>query len=114
MKYYIPIIVLLLIPAVLLGIGFYRCFNPENMVNYGNEEYIFVIVSIGSGRSNNIDAGTIKVSDYQKWLNGESGTIFLYSTIRENMGRRINISSIVSITNYGSKPRWLPLNFESL
>lgn len=114
MKKYIPVIALFIIPVLFFGLSIYGAFHPEGLVHYGDEEYIFVIVSIGSGRSNSIDAGTIKVSDYQKWLNGKSGTIFLYSTIRENMGRRINISSIISITNYGSTPDYLPLNFNSI
>lgn len=89
----------------------YRAFNPETLINYGNEEYIFALIIIGSGRSESIRAGTIKLSDYNKWSSGETGSIFLYSTVRPNAGWRLNTSSIVSITNYGSTPKWLPFNF---
>lgn len=59
----------------MFGWMLYRA-QPENCINYGNEEYSFVLVSVGSGSSNHLYAGTIKNEDYAKWVNGETGTIF--------------------------------------
>ena len=84
---------------------------PETLINYGNDDYTFVLVSVGSGRSETFYEGTISQTDYQKWVNGEPGTIFIYSTHLENRGNRVNIASITHITNYGTSPKWLPGNF---
>jgi hypothetical protein len=51
------------------------------------------------------------LDDYQKWLDGENGTVFVYSTTKENTGWRINLDTVTTICNYGSNPDFLPMNF---
>lgn len=85
-----------------------KFYGTEKYINYGNSDYIFVSVLT---TNNNSYCGTINTEDYIKWCNGEKGTIFVYRTTQENRGYRINISKIISIRNYGNKPRWLPVNF---
>lgn len=110
-SYYRVIIIFLLILLLFFGIGLYRCNNPENFINYGDDNYCFVLVFVDSGRYEKIYAGTVTKTDYQKWVNGDTGTIFLHSTYLENRGWRLNISRITSMSNYGSAPNFLPMNF---
>lgn len=56
-------------------------------------------------------AGSISNEDYQRWLNGDSGTIFVHLARNPNRGYVLNITSITTISNYGRKPDWLPMNF---
>lgn len=89
----------------------YKCAHPEDLVNYGNDDYYFVSVSVDYGKHGISYCGTMAKVDYSKWLNGESGTVFIYSAKRENYGWRVNTSSIISVSNYGCTPDWLPLHF---
>ena len=100
---------LLILMALVLQSHF--CSHPEKLINYGNEEYRFVLVSVGSGRSEELYAGTIKTEDYEKWVNGETGTIFVYSTRHHGRGWRVNLAHVTHISNYGSAPSFLPTNF---
>lgn len=110
-SYYRVIIIFLLIILLFFGVGLYKCNNPEDFVNYGDDNYCFVLVYVDSGRHENIYAGTVTRTDYQKWINGDNGTIFLYSTYPKDRGWRLNISQITSMNNYGSCPTYLPMNF---
>lgn len=111
---YMPeIIFLVLIILFALGFGgaIHKCTHNEDYINYGNEDYIFVDVCVDYGKHGTTYSGTILKSDYDRWLNGETGTMFIYSPVKENMGNIINIQSIAVIVNHGSEPDWLPLNF---
>ncbi len=114
-RFYIKIILIITILCVVfIGLVYgviYKCSHNENYLYYGNDEYRFVSVYVGSGRSTTLYCGVIKFDDYEKWLNGEAGTIFIYSTTKENYGNRVNISAITNIVNYGSLPKFLPMNF---
>ena len=107
-------LVIILISAITIGCFcgiIYKCYHNENRLYYGNDNYCYVTVSIGSGKSHVMYHGAITVSDYNKWCNGDEGTLFVYSTISEGYGNRINIDKITRINNYGNKPEWLPMNF---
>ena len=105
------IVAIMIIPIVFMIVFTAYRAKPENCINYGNEDYRFVLVYVGSGRSEEIHVGTIKTEDYEKWLDGETGTIFLYSVHLQGRGWMLNLAHITSIENYGSKPSSLPLNF---
>lgn len=104
------IIAMLAVVGCIFGVE-YKCSHNENYIHYGDDDYCFVDVHVGSGRSKNIYSGTITVDDYNKWCNGEEGTVFVYSTTREGYGSRIRIDNVTTISNYGSEPDWLPMNF---
>lgn len=111
---YKPIVITIIILAIIIGCFCgvtYKCSHNENYLYYGNKDYCFATVWVGSGRSEDLYCGVVKIDDYKKWCNGEEGTIFIYSTTREGFGHRIRIDKITSINNYGSKPDWLPMNF---
>lgn len=89
----------------------YKCSQTEKCLYYGNTDYCFASVYVGSGSTKDSYDGVIKVEDYNKWYNGEDGTMFVYSAIREGYGYRVNISTITSIKNLGCKPDSLHLSF---
>lgn len=111
---YKPIIIFTIAFCIFIA-GFigatYKCKHNENYLYYGNDNYRFVTVWVGSGRSEDFYCGAITVDDYKKWCDGKDGTIFVYSVNKEGYGYRFNISKITSINNHGSEPDWLPLNF---
>jgi hypothetical protein len=97
--------------GIVIGGAISHCAHNENKVHYGDDNYIFVMCVIGSGRSEEEYFGTIAKKDYQKWLNGDNGTIFVYHSHEENRGWNLSVGAITSIVNYGTSPKWLPLNF---
>ena len=105
------IIISLIIVGVLIGLATYKCTHNENYLYYGNDDYCFVTIQVGSGRSSDIYEGVITVDDYKRWLDGKEGTIFVNSVTNKNYGITVNIANITTIDNKGSKPKWLPLNF---
>lgn len=108
------VITFIIIIAIIIGCFcgiIYKCSHNENLLYYGNDDYYFVVVWVGSGRSQDLYCGAITVDDYNKWCNGENGTIFVYSTTREGYGNRVRIDKITSINNFGSEPDWLAINF---
>lgn len=108
----IIIFVMILLISISLFCGtIYKCSHNENYLYYGDDNYRFVTVWVGSGKSERSYYGVVKLEDYNKWYNGESGTIFVYSATKENWGNRINISTITTINNYGSEPDWLSTEF---
>lgn len=113
-NFYKPIVITIIVLAIAIGCFCgvtYKCYHTENYLYYGNDDYCFVTVNVGSGRSHKFYCGVITVDDYNKWCDGESGTIFVYSTTSEGYGNRIRADKITSINNYGCKPDWLPMNF---
>lgn len=104
-------IICLLIVALIFATITFKCSHNEDLIHYGDNNYYFVSVKTNSGRNDCWYYGTIQKSDYQKWVNGDPGTIFIYSTRHECMGYRVNIASITTIFNKGSAPNWLPMNF---
>lgn len=108
MKY---IVITVLVIALIFGAIVWRCSHNENTPYYGNEDYYFVTAYVDSGRSSRPYCGVVLRTDYQKWLGGCEGTIFIYSTTHEGYGNRVNISRIVTMSNHGSYPEWLPMNF---
>jgi hypothetical protein len=112
---FMQVIIIILISFILVSGLFFAIYsltyNTDDLIHYGDDNYIFVTCTVGSGRSKNFYHGTISVEDYERWSNGEDGTIFVYSTTEENSGYRININSIVAINNYGSEPKYLPFDF---
>lgn len=112
LKYVVGIFVIfLLIVCLLIGLLTYKCTHNENYLYYGNDNYCFVTIQIGSGRSSDIYYGVITVDDYKRWLDGKEGTIFVNSVTNKNYGITVSIANITTIDNKGSKPKWLPLNF---
>lgn len=105
------IIVFLLIVIGLIVLATYKCTHNENYLYYGDNNYRIVTVKVGAGRSSELYDGAITVEDYGRWINGEEGTIFVNSVKKKGFGIAVNISNITTINNYGSKPKWLPLNF---
>lgn len=79
--------------------------NPQDFAHYGEENYTFVTVKAENGKITESYNGSITVEDYNKWLNGESGTLTIYSTKRSNTNNIININYIISIVDYGCEPR---------
>ena len=112
LKYVVSIfIIALLIVCLLIGLLTYICTHNENYLYYGNDNYCFVTIQVGSGRSSDIYDGVITVDDYKRWLDGKEGTIFVNSVTNKNYGITVSIANITTIDNKGSKPKWLPLNF---
>lgn len=112
LKYVVSILIIfLLIVCLLIGLLTYKCTHNENYLYYGNDNYCFVTIQVGSGRSSDIYEGVITVDDYKRWLDGKEGTIFVNSVINKNYGITVSIDNITTIDNKGSKPKWLPLNF---
>lgn len=112
LKYVVSIFVIfLLIVCLLIGLLTYKCTHNENYLYYGNDNYCFVTIQVGSGRSSDIYEGVITVDDYKRWLDGKEGTIFVNSVTNKNYGITVSIANITTIDNKGSKPKWLPLNF---
>lgn len=105
------IIIILLILSLLFGIMIYKCSHNEDLIHYGDDNYYFVSVAVNQGKRGLHYWGTISKEDYQKWVDGYVGTVWINSPKREGHGYRINIYNIITITNYGSAPNWLPLNF---
>ena len=104
-------VIFLLIVCLLIGLLTYKCTHNENYLYYGNDNYCFVTIQVGSGRSSETYNGVITVDDYKRWLDGKEGTIFVNSVTNKNYGITVNIANITTIDNKGSKPKWLPLNF---
>ena len=112
LKYVVSILIIfLLIVCLLIGLLTYKCTHNENYLYYGNDNYCFVTIQVGSGRSSDIYYGVITVDDYKRWLDGKEGTIFVNSVTNKNYGITVSIANITTIDNKGSKPKWLPLNF---
>lgn len=112
LKYVVSIFVIaLLIVCLLIGLLTYKCTHNENYLYYGNDDYCFVTIQVGSGRSSDIYEGVITVDDYKRWLDGKEGTIFVNSVTNKNYGITVSIANITTIDNKGSKPKWLLLNF---
>ena len=112
LKYVISILIIfLLIVCLLIGLLTYKCTHNENYLYYGNDNYCFVTIQVGSGRSSETYNGVITVDDYKRWLDGKEGIIFVNSVTNKNYGITVSIANITTIDNKGSKPKWLPLNF---
>ena len=112
LKYVVSILIIfLLIVCLLIGLLTYKCTHNENYLYYGNDNYCFVTIQVGSGRSSETYYGVITVDDYKRWLDGKEGTIFVNSVTNKNYGITVSIANITTIDNKGSKPKWLPLNF---
>lgn len=107
------VILMFLVIALCFSVLVYKSNNPEDLINYGNDNYNFVSVNVDYGKHGMSYYGTISKADYNKWLNGELGTVFIYSTKFENRGWRVNVSSIISMSNYGCAPDHLPTNFRT-
>lgn len=112
LKYLIAGILIVLIPVLTINMLIWRCSHNEDLYYYGNEEYYYVTVRTNVGRNGEHYCGVMKKDEYRKWVEGEVGTVFVYRPDGEERGWRLNISTISSISNYGSEPEWLPLNFK--
>lgn len=89
----------------------YKCTCTDSLDHFGDDSYLFVGVQTNAGRRGITYYGSISVDDYQKWVEGQQGTVFVYNVAMDGYGHRINLSSIVSMNNFGNQPDWLPLNF---
>ena len=106
LKYVVSIFVMaLLIVCLLIGLLTYKCTHNENYLSYGTDDYCFVTIQVGSGRSSDIYEGVITVDDYKRWLDGKEGTIFVNSVTNKNYGITVSIANITTIDNKGSKPK---------
>lgn len=108
-------IAIILVVVVVLGFCWatYTCKNTANRfpVYYGNNDYCFVQCNVDAGRSTEMYFGVMTTEDYNHWVNGDRGTVFVLEPDGSNLGFRLNINSITSIVNNGSTPDWLPLNY---
>lgn len=105
----IALIIVVAVVASIVGGLVYICSHNENLLYYGNTDFSFVTCVVGSGRSEQIFCGAISNVDYQRWVNGEVGTLVLYNN--SNRSYRISIDKITTMSNHGSTPDWLPVNF---
>ena len=55
-------------------------------VHSGNKDYTSVFVQVGSGKTLEDYSGTMSVIDYEKWKNGEDGTVFIYTDKKAKYG----------------------------
>ena len=106
LKYVVSILIIfLLIVCLLIGSLTYKCTHNENYLYYGNDDYCFVTIQVGSGRSSETYNGVITIDDYKRWLDGKEGTIFVNSVTNKNYGITVSIANITTIDNKGSKPK---------
>lgn len=113
-KEYSPVIIFVVVLICIIcifGISTYICRYPEvrNISYYGDDNYYMCNAIVGSGKSEQFHFGAIKKTDYEKWVNGENGTIWVICSNDKNRGWRLNCSAITTITIYSND--WLPLNF---
>ena len=89
----------------------YLCSHPNvrDISHFDDDNYYMVDVIVGSRDTESSHFGAVTKEDYNRWVNQESGTIWVVSSKDEDRGWRINISSITMITVY--KRDWMPLNF---
>lgn len=99
----ILILIIIVVIAVILMVIEILCPQSEKFIHYGDENYTFISAEVESGRYSTTYNGSITIEDYDKWTNGESGTIIVYN-LRNEMISRISINHIISIVNYGSAP----------
>ena len=109
--YIVPIILFLSI-AIFIAIYFYMTIiKPEKYIaNYNNDDYYIVTAIVGSGRSCTHYNGSIKKDDYDKWIDGDGGVIWITTARNKDKGYRINSSTITTIKIY-SKDDIIPINF---
>lgn len=107
----IVICILALMVVSVFGYTTYKCSSTNKLPYYGSSEYTFAICTTGSGRTEHFYCGVISNDNYQRWINGDSGTIFIHLATDPDRGWRVNINSITTINNYGSTPDWLPMSF---
>ena len=105
------LLITLVILILMLGVKL-LCPEPKKFIHYEDENYIFISAQVENGKYSKTYNGTITIEDYDKWTNGESGTILIYG-LREETVSRISINHIISIVNYGSAPKVenIPLNY---
>lgn len=70
----------------------------ENSPHYGNENYYMIDATVLSGRNSILYEGSIKKSDYQRWVDGDTGAIFITGTRDPKYGYMVNISQITTIS----------------
>lgn len=84
--------------------------NPDKLLYSDDSDYYYVQVNVDITRHGQSYFGAMSKEDYTKWAIGETGTVWISSTIKENKGWRINIAKITCIRKY-DKTGWLPINF---
>lgn len=114
------IIIITLVFAVIFSliIGFFTVVPNINSAkirkfnHYGEENYSYVTVTVGSGRSVERYEGVIHDDEYDKWVNGEDGTLWLECFQKRFKGRgyRLNIDTITQIVKYDSD-KYIPFGF---
>ena len=109
--YIVPIILFLSI-VIVIAVNFYMSIiKPEKCIaNYNNDDCYIVTVIVGSGRSRTHYNGSIKKDDYDKWIDGDGGVIWITTARNKDKGYRINSSTITTIKIY-SKDDIIPINF---
>lgn len=90
--------------AMLINGPIYNQVSGRNNVHYKDNDYCFVHVEIDNGSQHKDFSGTMSVNDYEKWVDGKNGTVFIYTDNKAKYGERLNVSKIVSISNYGNTP----------
>lgn len=108
--YIVPIILFLSI-VIVIAVNFYMSIiKPEKYIaNYNNDCYIVTVI-VGSGRSRTHYNGSIKKDDYDKWIDGDGGVIWITTARNKDKGYIINSSTITTIKIY-SKDDIIPINF---
>jgi hypothetical protein len=75
----------------------YSCFDASKLNHYGEDGYSYAEVTVGSGKSGELYFGVIDETNYDKWINGDSGTLWLEHSVKKGYGNRISVDSIVTI-----------------
>ena len=109
-------IVFILIVTVPFGyiLGFdiyYNTIGKEKLIGYNDNNYYYINAIVGSGRAETSYFGVVTKEDYNKWKNGESGTLWINKLLKEDYGYRINVDKITSIIIYDKENDYLPANF---
>lgn len=107
------LIILVLIGPIIFMFGadiYYNTAGKEKLFEYNNDDYYYVNVIVGSGRTQSFYFGAITKDEYNDWADGKIGTVWVNKLLKENYGNRINIDSITSIMIY-DKDDLLPTGF---
>lgn len=93
-----------LIVLLVLAIIFIQNYLLKQNVHYKDSNYCFVVVYADSEAGQNVYSGTMSCQDYERWVSGDKGTVFIYTDNKARHGYRISIPSITRISNYGDTP----------
>lgn len=108
----LTVLIILVLIVFMFGADiYYNTAGKEKLFEYNNnDDYYYVNVIVGSGRTQSFYFGAITKDEYNDWADGKIGTVWVNKLLKENYGNRINIDSITSIVIY-DKDDLLPTGF---